>query len=80
MALHTISLFSGVAMLDEGLRAGLAHLGIAHRTVCHYRYRESQASEQLMESVAWFSSEQGFNFWDGVHQMLKHMAKTGECK
>jgi hypothetical protein len=62
-----------------GIHKSLARL-MADVPVCHYRYRESQASEQLMESVAWFSSGQGFDFWDGAHQMLKDMAKTGECK
>lgn len=46
MAISTISLFSGVGMLDEGLRAGFDHLGIAHRTVCHVE-RESYAAAVL---------------------------------
>ena len=46
MDLHAISLFSGVGMLDEGLRAGLAHLGISHRTVCHVE-REAHAGAVL---------------------------------
>lgn len=46
MDLRAISLFSGVGMLDEGLRAGLAHLGIAHRTVCHVE-REAHAAAVL---------------------------------
>lgn len=33
-------------MLDEGLRAGLAHLGIAHRTLCHVE-REGHAAAVL---------------------------------
>lgn len=33
-------------MLDEGLRAGLAHLGIAHRTLCHVE-REAHATAVL---------------------------------
>lgn len=44
--LHSISLFSGVGMLDEGLRAGLSHLGISHRTVCHVE-REAHAAAVL---------------------------------
>lgn len=35
VGLHSIELFSGVGMLGEGLRAGLAHMGVAYRTVCH---------------------------------------------
>lgn len=45
MALHPlngIELFSGVGMLGEGLRAGLAHLGIPYRAVCHVE-REAHA-------------------------------------
>lgn len=47
MALHSISLFSGAGMLDEGLRAGLAYLGIPHRTVCHVE-REAHAASILV--------------------------------
>ncbi|HUV69438.1 MAG TPA: DNA cytosine methyltransferase [Terracidiphilus sp.] len=47
LALSAISLFSGVGMLDEGLRAGLAHLGIAHRTICHVE-REAHAAAVLV--------------------------------
>ena len=46
MALHSIELFSGVGMLGEGLRAGLAHLGVAYRTVCHVE-REAYAAAVL---------------------------------
>ena len=49
MALHPLSgieLFSGVGMLGEGLRAGLAHLGIAYRTLCHVE-REAHAAAVL---------------------------------
>jgi len=35
MALHTIEICAGVGMLGEGLRAGLAHLGIPLRTVAY---------------------------------------------
>ena len=34
-------------MLDEGLRAGLEHLGVAHRTVCHVE-REAYAAAVLV--------------------------------
>lgn len=47
LALSAISLFSGVGMLDEGLRAGLRYLGIAHRTVCHVE-REAHAAGVLV--------------------------------
>lgn len=47
LALQTISLFSGVGMLDEGLRAGLAHMGIPHRTLCHVE-REAHAAAVLV--------------------------------
>lgn len=46
VALHTIEICAGVGMLGEGLRAGLAHLGIAHRTVC-YLEREAYAAAVL---------------------------------
>jgi DNA (cytosine-5)-methyltransferase 1 len=46
MGLHSISLFSGVGMLDEGLRAGLAYLGVTHRTVCHVE-REAHGAAVL---------------------------------
>jgi site-specific DNA-cytosine methylase len=44
MALHTIECFSGVGMLGEGLRAGLAHLGIETRTICHIEREAYPAS------------------------------------
>ncbi|WP_051566704.1 DNA cytosine methyltransferase [Herminiimonas sp. CN] len=47
LALSAISLFSGVGMLDEGLRAGLRYLGIAHRTICHVE-REAHAASVLV--------------------------------
>ena len=47
VAISAISLFSGVGMLDEGLRAGLDHLGIAYRTVCHVE-REAHAAAVLV--------------------------------
>src|SRR6218665_253854 len=47
MALHAIELFAGVGMLGEGLRAGLSHLGIPHRTVCHVE-REAHAAASLV--------------------------------
>lgn len=46
MDLHSISLFSGVGMLDEGLRAGLRYLGVSHRTVCHVE-REAYGASVL---------------------------------
>lgn len=46
LAVHSISLFSGVGMLDEGLRAGLEYLGVSHRTVCHVE-REAHAAAVL---------------------------------
>lgn len=47
MAIHTLSLCSGVGMLDLGLRAGFEHLGIVARTVC-YVEREAFAASQLV--------------------------------
>jgi DNA (cytosine-5)-methyltransferase 1 len=47
VALHTISLCSGVGMLDLGLEAGLGHLGIVARTVV-YVEREAYAASQLV--------------------------------
>jgi site-specific DNA-cytosine methylase len=47
MALHSIELFAGVGMLGEGLRAGLAHLGIPTRTVCFVE-REAHAASVLV--------------------------------
>lgn len=41
-----IELFSGVGMLGEGLRAGLGHLGVSYRTVCHVE-REAHAAAVL---------------------------------
>lgn len=46
MALHAIEICAGVGMLGEGLRAGLAHLGLPLRTVC-YVERESYAAGVL---------------------------------
>ncbi len=42
-----ISLFSGVGMLDEGVRAGLAHFGRDLRTIA-YCEREACAASQLV--------------------------------
>lgn len=47
VAVSTIELCAGVGMLGEGLRAGLAHLGIAGRVAC-YVEREAAASAQLV--------------------------------
>ena len=44
MDLHSISCFSGVGMLDEGLRAGLRYMGIALRTICHVEREAYSAS------------------------------------
>lgn len=46
MGICAIELFSGVGMLGEGLRAGLAHMGVAYRTVCHVE-REAYACAVL---------------------------------
>lgn len=46
ITLSAISLFSGVGMLDEGLRAGLRHMGISHRTVLHVE-REAYGASVL---------------------------------
>lgn len=46
LTLSAISLFSGVGMLDEGLRAGLRHMGIAHRTILHVE-REAHGAAVL---------------------------------
>lgn len=46
ITLSSISLFSGVGMLDEGLRAGLRYLGISHRTVLHVE-REAYGASVL---------------------------------
>lgn len=46
MGLHTLEICAGVGMLGEGLRAGLAHLGITHRTVA-YLEREAYAASVL---------------------------------
>lgn len=47
MALSTIELFAGVGMLGEGVRAGLKHMGIAHRTVLFVE-REAYAASVLV--------------------------------
>jgi DNA (cytosine-5)-methyltransferase 1 len=50
MALHPLqglALCAGVAMLDEGLRAGLEYLGLDYRTVA-YVEREAPAAAQLV--------------------------------
>ncbi|MGH6627616.1 MAG: DNA cytosine methyltransferase [Burkholderiaceae bacterium] len=47
MALHTIEICAGIGMLGEGLRAGLAHLGVPHRTIC-YVEREAHAASVLV--------------------------------
>ena len=44
--LHTIEICAGVGMLGEGLRAGLTHLGLTHRTVA-YIEREAYAASVL---------------------------------
>jgi DNA (cytosine-5)-methyltransferase 1 len=46
MVLHTVELFSGVGMLGEGLRAGLRHMGVETRTLCHVE-REAYAASVL---------------------------------
>ena len=50
MALHTLEICSGVGMLGEGLRAGLAHLGIETRAVCHIE-REAYAASVLAARI-----------------------------
>jgi DNA (cytosine-5)-methyltransferase 1 len=50
MALHTLEICSGVGMLGEGLRAGLAHMGIQTRTVCHIE-REAFAAAVLASRI-----------------------------
>lgn len=50
MVISTIELCSGVGMLGEGLRAGLAHLGIEIRTVCHVE-REAFAAAVLVSRM-----------------------------
>ncbi len=50
VALSTIELFAGVGMLGEGLRAGLAHLGIETRTIC-YVEREAYAAAVLVARI-----------------------------
>lgn len=47
LALSTIELFAGVGMLGEGLRAGLAHMGIENRVVC-YVEREAYAASVMV--------------------------------
>lgn len=47
MDFHTIEICAGVGMLGEGLRAGLAHLGVTHRTVA-YLEREAYAASVLV--------------------------------
>lgn len=46
LAISTVEVFAGVGMLGEGLRAGLGHLGVSHRTVC-YVEREAYAASVL---------------------------------
>lgn len=50
MAISTIELCSGVGMLGEGLRAGLAHMGIETRTICHVE-REAFAAAVLVSRM-----------------------------
>jgi DNA (cytosine-5)-methyltransferase 1 len=47
MDLSTVELFAGVAMLGEGLRAGLEYMGIQTRPVC-YVEREAHAAGVLV--------------------------------
>lgn len=47
LALSTIELFAGVGMLGEGVRAGLAYMGIKNRTVCFVE-REAYAASVLV--------------------------------
>lgn len=47
LALSAIELFSGVGMLGEGVRAGLAHMGIGYRTCVHVE-REAHAAAVLV--------------------------------
>lgn len=47
MVLNELALFSGVGMLSEGVRAGLVHMGIETRTVCHVE-REAYAASVLV--------------------------------
>lgn len=64
LALSAISLFSGVGMLDEGLRAGLRHLGIAYRTVLHVE-REAHAAAVLAARME-EGSVDGAAIWSNV--------------
>jgi len=45
--IHGLELFSGTGMLGEGFRAGIGHLGITYRTVCHVE-REAYAAAVLV--------------------------------
>lgn len=47
LAISAIELFSGVGMLGEGVRAGLAHMGISYRTCVHVE-REAHAAAVLV--------------------------------
>jgi site-specific DNA-cytosine methylase len=51
VAVRSIELFAGVGMLGEGLRAGLAHLGIEARAVCFVE-REAHAASILVARMA----------------------------
>jgi DNA (cytosine-5)-methyltransferase 1 len=50
LALSAIELFSGVGMLGEGVRAGLAHMGIGYRTCVHVE-REAHAAAVLVSRM-----------------------------
>lgn len=52
MGLLSIEICAGVGMLGEGLRAGLRHLGIAHRTICYVEreaYPDSNLAARMQE-------------------------------
>jgi site-specific DNA-cytosine methylase len=75
MALHTIECFSGVGMLGEGLRAGLQHLGIKTRTLCHIEREAYLASilaargqEQCLDDAPVWSDISTFDAraWNGA--------------
>jgi hypothetical protein len=62
-----------------GISRGLAEL-MADAPDVDFSMRCSTAASQVCESFTWWTHDEGGGFWDAVFDMLKDMAKKGECK
>ena len=47
---------------------------------CFRNIREKRASDQLVMSFMWGSSDLRWDFWKGLHGALLDGARYGECK